>query len=326
MCTAVRYLSGDLYFGRTLDNDCSYREEVVITPRRREIEFKHCGRCAEHYAMVGMACVMDGYPMYYDAINEKGVGMAGLNFVGNAVYSEPCKKSGATDVAVFEFIPWLLGRCASVAEARKALASINLVGTPFKPEVPAAQLHWMVCDAADCITVERTADGLHVYDNKVGVLTNNPPFPQQLCNLSNYMHLSPRPPRNEFSDKFTPEQYSRGMGAIGLPGDLSSESRFVRAAFTALNSPCREGGASCVNQFFHILGAVGQTLGSCILDNGKYETTIYTSCCNATRGIYYYTGYDNHRISAVDMHRVDLDGTAIIRYPLVHGEQIYMQN
>ena len=116
------------------------------------------------------------------------------------------------------------------------------------------------------------------------------------------------------------------MGAIGLPGDLSSQSRFVRVAFVKMNSVSGEDENESVNQFFHILNSVDQQRGCCQLDDGKYEITIYTSCCNATKGIYYYTTYDNHQITAVDMHKENLDGDSLIRYSLIKGEHINYQN
>ena len=88
MCTAATYQTKDFYFGRTLDYEFSYGEEIVITPRNYEFNFRHMGQAEEHYAIIGMAHVAGDYPLYYDAINEKGIGMAGLNFVGNAVYAE----------------------------------------------------------------------------------------------------------------------------------------------------------------------------------------------------------------------------------------------
>ncbi|MDE6401246.1 MAG: choloylglycine hydrolase [Clostridiales bacterium] len=324
MCTAAKYISGDFYFGRTLDIWCTYGEEVVITPRRRRFSYRDAGCVQAHYAMLGIGCVRDGYPLYYDAVNEKGLVMAGLNFAGYAVYNKPvsCKDN----IAQFEFIPWILGGCATVADARRAIARINITDTAFDSQMPTAQLHWIIADRNETIVVECTTSGLNVYDNPVGILTNNPTFPEQLLYLNNYMRLSPKPPVNTFSDKLGLKAYSFGMGALGLPGDLSSPSRFIRAAFTALNSPCCETNEESVSQFFHILGAVAQTKGSCELDDGTFETTVYTSCINATRGILYYTGYDNRQISAVDMNKVNLDGTMIIRYPLIHGEHIFAQN
>ena len=148
----------------------------------------------------------------------------------------------------------------------------------------------------------------------------------QMFQLNNYMQLSSRQPENLFSDQLSLETYSRGMGALGLPGDLSSASRFVRVAFTKLHARSGEGEAESVGQFFHILGSVEQTRGCCELENGKYEITIYTSCCNATKGIYYYTTYTNRQITAVDMHREKLDSTELIRYPMLEEEQIRLQN
>ena len=234
MCTAATYRSKDFYMGRTLDYEFSYGEQITITPREFPFEFRHDGRLEKHYAMIGMAHVAAGYPLYYDAVNEKGLGMAGLNFVGNAHYSEPV--SGRRNVAQFEFIPWVLSQCADLAQARSLLAQMNLVGTPFSGQLPAAQLHWIIADRTGAITVESVADGLKIYDNPVGVLTNNPPFDTQMFQLNNYMHLSPRQPQNLFSDELELQAYSRGMGALGLPGDLSSASRFVRVAFTKLHA------------------------------------------------------------------------------------------
>ena len=140
------------------------------------------------------------------------------------------------------------------------------------------------------------------------------------------MHLSPEDPKNLFSDKLPLRIYGRGMGAIGLPGDLSSESRFVRACFVKLNSLSGDSEAESVSQYFHILGSVEQQRGCCKVGDVKYEITIYTSCCNAQKGIYYYTTYGNHQITAVDMHREDLDGNVPVRYPLAEEEQIRRQN
>ena len=324
MCTAATYRTTDFYFGRTLDYEFSYGEEIVVMPRRFPLAFRHMGEWKEHYAIVGMAHVAGGTPLFYDAINEKGLGMAGLNFVGNADYKS--LTPSMDNVASFEFIPWVLSQCASVAEAKQLLSNMNLADTPFAPSLPASQLHWLIADASSAITVECVKAGLQVYDNPAGVLTNNPPFPEQMMNLNNFMHLSPKQPQNQFSASLPLHCYSRGMGALGLPGDLSSQSRFVRVAFVRANSVSGNSEAERVSQFFHILGSVDQQRGCCEVDEGKYEYTIYTSCCNASRGIYYYTTYDNHQITGVDMHREDLDGTALVCYPLVTGEQIYLQN
>lgn len=324
MCTAATYKTKDFYFGRTLDYEFSYGDEVTITPRNYPFHFRERGDLNTHYAIIGMACVIENYPLYYDAINEKGLGMAGLNFVGNADYKE--KVEGKDNITQFEFIPWILGKCATVKEARDLIGKINLLNVSFNDKLPLAQLHWIISDNEESITVESVKEGIRVYENPVGVLTNNPPFDKQMFALNNYMNLSTKSPENKFAKGLNLQEYSRGMGAIGLPGDLSSQSRFVRVAFTKMNSISGEGEKESVSQFFHILNSVDQQRGCCDLGDGKYEITIYTSCCNTNKGIYYYTTYDNHQITAVDMHKENLEGNELVRYPLIKEEQIKMQN
>ena len=322
MCTAATYKTKDFYFGRTLDYEFSYGDEVTVTPRNFCFRFRHMSEVKTHYAMIGMAYVADDYPLYYDAVNEKGLGMAGLNFVGNAKYQDV--QAGRENVAQFEFIPWILSQCATVLEARKVLEKMNLVGTPYSEKLPCASLHWMIADKNQTITVEAVA--IKIYENPVGVLTNNPPFPVQMFMLNNYMHVSPSQPENHFAKELPLATYSRGMGGLGLPGDLSSASRFAKVAFTKMHAISGESEAESVSQFFHILGSVEQQRGCCEVEPGKYEITIYTSCVNADKGIYYYTTYENHQIQAVDMHRENLDGDTLRRYPLINEEQIRVVN
>lgn len=324
MCTAVTYKTKDFYFGRTLDYDFSYGDEVVIMPRNYSFPFRNMGVLETHYAMIGMALVEGDYPLYHEAVNEKGLGMAGLNFVDNAFFSD--EMSGKDNVATFEFIPWILSECATVKEARKRMEKLNLTKESFSEKLPVAQLHWIIADRDEAITVEAVKEGIKIYDNPAGVLTNNPPFEEQMFMLNNYMHLSPKSPENLFSKELPLHVYSRGMGALGLPGDLSSPSRFVRTAFVKMNSVSGDSEEESVSQFFHILGAVDQQRGCCDVGEGKYEITLYTCCCNADKGIYYYTTYDNHQITAVDMHKEDLDGSLLVRYSLIEGEQIKRQN
>lgn len=324
MCTAATYQTKDFYFGRTLDYLFSYGEEVVITPRNYAFSFRTQPEMKEHFAMIGMACVMDDYPLYYDAVNEKGLSIAGLNFPGNAHYQKAV--DGKVNLAQFELIPWLLGQCDSVRAVRTALKKVVLTDESFSRQLPPSPLHWIIADQYEAITVESMEDGLKIYENPVGILTNNPPFDQQMFLLNNYMHLSPKQPVNRFSEKLPLSTYCLGMGGLGLPGDLSSSSRFVRAAFTKMNAVSGESEEESVSQFFHILGSVDQQRGCSEDENGKYEITLYTSCCNAGKGIYYYTTYNNHQITAVDMHREELGKSELVRYPVVDKEQIFYRN
>lgn len=326
MCTAISYSSnGQHFFGRNLDLELSYGQQVTITPRNYPFRFRKVDDLPSHYALIGMASVVDGYPLYFEASNEKGLSMAGLNFPQNAYYFPD--DSSKENVAPFEFIPYILGQCQSVDEAKNYLANLNLVDIDFSEQLPLSPLHWLLSDKDQSIVIESTASGLNIYDDPIGLLTNNPPFEKQLFSLNNYRQLSPRALDNTFSDKLSLESYSRGMGAIGLPGDLSSQSRYVRAAFTKLNVLEADTKEGSISQFFHILKSVEQQKGACDLGDGKYEFTIYSSCCHVEEGVYYYTTYDNSQIRAVNMYHADLDGKQVLSYPLLDKkEAIHFQN
>lgn len=325
MCTAITYQTKDNYFGRNLDLDFSYHEEVTICPRNYPLSFKYETKQDTHLAIIGMATVVDDYPLFYDATNEKGLSMAGLNFPENADFKPA--KDGKTNVASFEFILWILSQCESVSEVRQQCENLNLTDDAFSSDYPVSPLHWMISDSKESIVVEPVKDKVAIYDNPIGVLTNNPTFDKQLFNLNNYRHLSPKVSDNLFSKVLDLDVYSRGMGGIGLPGDLSSMSRFVKVAFTKLNAVADSSEASSVNQFFHILKSVEQQKGLCYVDESNgYEYIIYSSCVNVDKGIYYYTTYENSQITAIDMHQENLDSSRLIRYPLQKEWNVLYQN
>lgn len=339
MCTAISYGASEHYFGRNLDLEYSYKETITITPRLYPFRFRKAESCKEHFAMIGMAFVEEKYPLYYDATNEVGLSMAGLLFANNAYYG--VEENDKDNISPFEFIPWILAQCSTVEDAKVLLKRINLVNIDFREDLKLTPLHWLIADKEQSIVVETVKEGLKVYDNPVGVLTNNPPFPYQMMNLKRYRGLSRKEIPCCFAEGLELEQYSRGMGAIGLPGDLSSMSRFVRATFHKMNAQVtlthksnegtnRDKRRQCgfveekqeienVNQFFHLLGSVEMPMGSLELENGALDKTIYSSCCNTARGIYYYTTYENRQIIGVDMKLENLEGCELITYNLEKG-------
>ncbi len=324
MCTAVAYKTRDHYFGRNLDLEYSYKEEVTITPRNYPLHFRHGKTLDSHYAIIGMAYIQDNYPLYYEGTNEVGISMAGLNFPKNAVYYEMVENRD--NITPFEFIPWILGQCKDMKEVKDLLSNINLLKENYSLELPLSPLHWIISHKEESITVEAVADGMKVYDNPVGVLTNNPTFDYHMTNLTNYMGMSVGEPANNFSQELKLETYCKGMGAIFLPGDYSSASRFVKASFVKMNSVSGEGELESVNQFFHILKSVEMPRGLVNAGEGKYEMTIYSSCCNTDKGIYYYTTYDNSGICAIDMNKEQLMGSELISYPLIKEIDVKYQN
>lgn len=318
MCTAVVFRSGDGYFGRNLDLERGYGEQVVITPRGFSFDHEGFHLKPGHYAMIGMATVAEGFPLYYEAANEKGLCMAGLNFPGNAWYGQP--EPEKENVPPYAFIPWVLGQCGDLDEAERLLLGLRLVREDFSPQLPVSPLHWMISDKKRSIVVESVQEGLKIWDNPFEVLTNNPPFDYHRMHLNDYMALGVGAAVSKFSERCPLHNYSLGMGALGLPGDFSSASRFVKAFFVKENSKCPEEEGPSVHQFFHILNSVAMPKG-CVWTEHGYEYTRYSCCCNMDRGIYYYTTYDGFEIRSVSLHDMDLDGAEIQSQPVTGLEE-----
>ena len=323
MCTAISYQSMHHYFGRNLDYEYHFDEQVTITPRNFKLPLRNAAAIENHYAIIGIATIVDNFPLYYDATNEKGLSMAALNFPGNAKYQNAQK--GFHNIAVFELIPWLLGQCQTTQEAKKILQQTKVIDIPFRSDFPTTPLHWMICDRNNTLTLEITETGMHIYDNPFHVLSNNPPFPYHKENINQYLNLTAEEPLNRFHPSLPLSKISRGMGAIGLPGDASSISRFIRAAFIRANILPGKDDLQDLSQCFHILNSVAQQEGCVVVGKG-FEKTIYTSCCDTDSGIYYYTTYYNHQITAVDLHQHDLEGMDLSFYPLRTTQKIYWEN
>ena len=206
------------------------------------------------------------------------------------------------------------------------LQQMNLLNENYSESLKLSPLHWLIADKHTALTIESVPDGFKIYHNPVGVLTNNPPFEIQLFQLNNYLNLSPEAPQNKFSSHLNLKKYSNGMGAIGMPGDWSSQSRFVKASFVKMNSVCGTTEVESISQFFHILESVAHPRGAVNMGNNIYEITLYSSCCNVDRGIYYYKTYENSQITAINMHHVDLNSNQLYSYSLRNKQQIYSEN
>ena len=324
MCTCIDFTTKDHYFGRNLDLEYRFGEKVVITPRNYRFDLKNGDSLCTKYAMVGMASVRDCYPLYAEATNEAGLSMAGLNFPNNACFCGP--DASGFHLCPHELIPYFLGLYSTVAQLRPLLTDLNIADLSLVPDLPVASLHWMISDAEECVVLEQTEDGLKVYDNPVGILTNDPPFSYQLLHLDSYLNLTPCYGENRFSDKLDLKQYGMGMGAIGLPGDASPTSRFVKAAFCKCNSVCGEDEAASVTQFFHILDSVSVVKGSTLTKTGLDELTLYSCCINTTKGIYYYKTYNNSQITAIRMTGREKCRKTLSIHELIDTQQIRYMN
>lgn len=306
MCTAI---SQEKFAGRNLDIERGYGEKLIITPSKFLLPFRTIENIPVHFAFIGIGTEIEGYPLYFDAANEHGLYIAGLNYVGNAKYHSP--RVSMINLAPYEIIPYILSKCRSVVEAMAEFKNINIVNIPFSEGIPVSELHYFIADKSSSITVEPDESGLSVYYNSVGVLTNNPPFPIQMHNLNNYAGLTCEPLTIRMSNKITFDMYSRGMGALGLPGDLSSQSRFVRAAFHKLNlmnsdTPC---------DIFHLLSSVEMPKGSLKLGD-LYEYTAYSAVVDLEKCEYFFKTYNSLSVTRLALSSVDKHSNSLCCFPL----------
>lgn len=319
MCTAIKVDFKDGFFGRNMDIDHSFGEQIIITPRNYRLKFKVSNSFERHYAIMGVGTVIDEYPLYADAMNEKGLCFAGLSFKDNAKYYPiDLKKDNYTP---YELPLYILGTCDDIKMAKERLKLINLIDIPFKSEIPLTSLHFMFSDKNESIVLESTVEGIKIYDNPYHVLTNNPPFIYHLYNLNNYQGL-----HNGFIDnkfKYDFDNYSYGLGALSLPGDFSSVSRLVRAFYLKENLQLPKDEE--VITFFKILNNVSMIKGTIKTEEG-FEYTRYSSCYDLEKKILYYQIYDSMIINEIKLDNLDLNTKLLVTYQMLKNNYFHCQN
>ncbi len=313
MCTALNFSCAEPFFGRTLDLEGSLGEEFVFMPRGFSYPWLQSEARPSKYAVLGIGIPGRERPLFYDAVNQQGLCAAGLHFPRSAACLEP--SPGFDNLAAYELIPWVLSRCGSVEEAWDTLECVRIVDIPT--DIPVAPLHWLIGDGQRSFVAEPMAEGLKLYENPLGVLTNEPPFPQQLQHLTHFPNLSPEYPKSHFLSEFVPEVYGEGLGALGLPGDASPMSRFVRLAFHARFS---QGGG--VSQMMGLLESVAVPRGSCRTESGKPEFTVYTAVIQPKTGNYFLRTYENHRILEMKMGQFSSNCPEIQHVPIPRSQDI----
>ena len=310
MCTAINETRGRHLFGRTLDLDRSYGEQVVISPRRLPFSFIYEGKISDHYAIIGTACLIDNIPLYFDAMNENGLCVAALRFPDVACYHQ--KQGDKVNLASFEVIPWILCNFSSVNEAKAALNRANITSDSFSAALSATPLHWIVGDKDGAFVVESDKGGLHIYDGAEGILTNAPEFPIQAQSAALLLN-----------DKETEH--------FPIPGDMSSRSRFIRATYAKYHTEQAKGEAEAISRFFHIMGTVNQPLGfesarTIGISSTAPMKTLYTSCMDSASLTYYFTTYSCRQIRGARLKNAHLDLGDLISFPMEREEWFHFLN
>ena len=319
MCTALMHRTAGGFLARNLDLQEVYGQQVAVLPRCAPLHFRHQPSLRTHYAMLGAAVVRDGMPLFFEAVNEKGLCAAALAFEGECVYAPPCQTAG--ELAPFELIPFVLAQCASVEEARRLLKTVRLTAIPFAAEEPLTPLHWIVADRERSLAVEPLSDGLHLTEDPVEVMTNSPRMSYQLTHLAEYANLHVEEPRHALS--LTP--FHRGFGLKGLPGDFTPTSRFVKAAFLKEALPQTADVTAGMLDSFRVLDSVAYLHGT--MPKGEaFAVTQYSCVCHLPSGTYYYKTYADPTVRAVSLSRVSLEGTLCKVYPMTNAFRVTEEN
>ncbi|MCQ2079436.1 MAG: linear amide C-N hydrolase [archaeon] len=323
MCIVLSCRTGGRYFCRNYDRERSLTEKVLVSPRHQVLRFLDGTVLEDHLWMAGTGVAPMGHPLFFEAFNEKGLCMAAVSFEGYAGYSDADE---GHLVAAHEMILYVLSRCSSVREARELLSDVHVVDRPFSNKIPSYPLHWMVSDGNGSIVVEPLDGRLVIQDDPAEVMTNGPPLRYHLDNLENYMHLTCRSPRNLLPEELRSGLTTRGRGAMGLPGDYSSVSRFIRGCFVKYNTVPETDTELDVERMFHILEAVAIPRGCVELSNGVHECTRHSVCIDAEELVLYYRCRENSQICVVDPRRTDVDGTETVSFGMISVPQFLHQN
>lgn len=315
-CTGitVRPKDGSVIFARTMEFAQDVRSNAIVVPRGRDFHGSNPDgspglRWRTKFGAVGMnAC---GLPVFADGMNEKGLHVGLFYFPGYAGYQAVGEQDRGRALAPQELSGFLLGTCASVEEAVGAVKAVR-VGSAVFPEFGIVlPLHYIVNDASGKSVVLEYVEGeLKVHPNPLGVMSNSPTFDWHMTNLSNYVNLSVTnvPPIDLSGTEL--RAFGQGGGMLGLPGDFTPPSRFIRAvAFSKTALPvetAREG----VLQAFHILNQFDIPRGVARgRENGREiaDYTLWTSASDLKNLRYYFRTFEDSRIRMIDLKSVDLD-------------------
>ncbi|WP_288266482.1 choloylglycine hydrolase [uncultured Bifidobacterium sp.] len=312
MCTGVRFADedGNMYFGRNLDWSFSYGEKIVVTPRGYQAPVAFNATVANPKPVMGVGIIVEGMPMYFDCANDEGLAVAGLNFPGYAQYAD-APVDGTVNVAAYELPFWIARSFSTVDQVEEALKNVTVVAKQVNEQYPVSLLHWIVGDGKRSIVIEVMADGIHVHHDGVDVLANQPTFDWHTENLRNYLSMDPRVPEPVKWGTQELSAWGSGSGMRGIPGDYSSPSRFVRAAYTNAHYPAQKTEEANVSRLFHTLDSAAMVDGCALMSNGQYEKTIYTSGFSTKTNTYYKNTYEDPAIKSYRMADFDLEGSEL---------------
>lgn len=306
MCTSFKLKYKDNYvFGRNLDLEYHFNEGVIGVDSSYFMNYKLEKGAVLNKRLFGIGSLVDDYPLFAEAMNDKGLCIAGLNYPNNCKYFDK-EQEGFINLAPYEFINYILMQCDSVDEVKNIAKKIRLIAIPFKEGLPLSYLHYLVSDKDKSIVIEPNEEGLKVYDNPYEVLTNNPSFNFHLENIKQYGNLTNLYHVNNLTNKTDLTPFCIGLNAHGLPGDSSSPSRFVKVVYLKENlEKVLSDEDNLINEAFHIFNSVSVIKGAALTNENKSEITIYTSVLDPINFVYYYKTYESMNVKEVSWDDFD---------------------
>lgn len=314
-CTNILVMAADgtPIYGRTLEYALETQSDVVVVPRN----YAYVGirpanapnaQWKTRYGFVGVMSF--GQPFVSDGMNEKGLAGGALYFPDFAGYTPPAQAGTRTALAPWEVVSWVLSNFATVAEVKAALADVAIIDLPAPMVNFTLPFHFPFHDATGASIVIEPVDGkLKVYDNPLGVLTNSPSFDWHLNNVRNYVKLSPvgADPLKIGGKTFAP--FGQGSGLLGIPGDPTPPSRFIRALGYAASAKQAPNGPEGVRVVEHIMNNFDIPVGfiDSAAKGGELEYTQWTSIADLRAGKYYIKGYRDQVLRMIDLKTFDLD-------------------
>lgn len=325
MCTSLTLANqqGDHFLARTMDFGTDFQARIMVMPRNRTVQ-GDAGTFTTQYGFVGAGRKLD-HEMFTDGVNECGVGIGALYFPGHASYLEdtPADMLG---LAPQDFVAWVLGNITSVADLRNKVGQIQLINVPAALINGVPPLHFIISDATGTTAVLEPEGGeLHLIDDPVGVMTNSPNLSWHLQHLSTYSTLTNQERPTHALMDYTPPTQGPGTGAVGLPGDYTSMSRFVKTVFTKEYATPATDVPSTLNLLQDILNGVTIPKGVKIQEDGQSDYTQYRGYMNLTAHTYYMDLYENQILQKVALTDDLLDHLdEPVEYPM--SRQVYVRD
>lgn len=319
-CTGIKLTpkDGSIIHGRTLEFGVQVDSSVSVVPRG----YAFTGTTPQgpgltykaKYGAVGAMAF--NIPALLDGLNEKGLAVGTFYFPGFADYAALTADNQSSALSPVEFPNWLLTQFATIEEVKEHLSTVHIVPTVVKQWGPTPPpFHYIVYDkTGKALVIEPREGKLLAYDNPLGTLTNSPNFEWHMKNLRNYINLTSVNAKPLQIDGLTLSPFGQGSGMVGLPGDFTPPSRFVRAAIFTVTALPVATADEAVGQAFHILNQFDIPLGAARAEEDGVVHSDFTqvTCVRDPQSLkYYFKTYDDQTIKVVDLNSFDLDAKSI---------------